>query len=271
MQKSKSNTGFVVVKMSKIARMGFLMALIAGLSASQACVDVGNNNNNNNNNDGGLVILDGGLRDDAGEVETDSGTPAGNDGGVINDGGTPNDGGINDGGVIGNDAGEPPRDGGGFDPDGGFPDLDGGFPDLDGGGLAEYSGTSEEGVLCGAPLEACAVDSTCCVTLDFATFALTGACLAPDETCSGGGVALPFVCDGKEDCADDTVCCLASGLAPSTSCLAAEECVDPNGSVVCLDSSECPDGQICCGGSGLPVELPLDLGFCRTSCDLQAN
>lgn len=201
-----------------------------------------------NAGEGGIEILDAGLLPtaDAGagnETSADAGTP-------------------------GSDAGPGPQPGA----DAGFTLPDGGLSLPDGGSFDTYQGEAEEGVRCGDPLETCAAGEACCLSLNFQTFSLVGACGAvSDGQCTGGdftGNEFVVGCDGREDCATGEVCCITglSAFSPRATCTEAATCDDPasGGDRACTDTSECSAGLTCCGISGF--SLPADVGVCQAQC-----
>ena len=126
----------------------------------------------------------------------------------------------------------------------------------------EYTGTAEEGVVCDATTCASPA-SVCCVTL---MSALVATCVAPGDTCAGGIINVPVVCDGPEDCEAAQECCL-DGATFATSCVSAGSCVatGQSSSVVCVSTEDCGVEELCCAASNLM--LPVELGTCSPAAN----
>ncbi len=114
----------------------------------------------------------------------------------------------------------------------------------------EYTGTRENGVVCGVA-GTCAED--CCLD----PFTTTSVCAA-----AGQCLFLAGSCDGPEDCAGNEECCFGSF---STSCVAAGQCRS-TGNEVCVTRADCAAGELCCA-SPTALAFGFDAGICQQAVD----
>lgn len=145
-----------------------------------------------------------------------------------------------------------------------FDENDGGFtcfcdrPPCDGGAEGEgegeggvpgepFSGTRENGVVCGA---AGTCPDVCCV--DF--LSQSSSCVASTDQCPFGGAT----CDGPEDCSVGEECCFAGFGA---TCTPTGDCRDGGNREVCVNSNDCAFGELCCSSSTVTA-FGGDAGVC---------
>jgi hypothetical protein len=126
-----------------------------------------------------------------------------------------------------------------------------------------YTGTSEDGVVCGDNI--CGAGIACCGQFDFMgapppppTCATSTAamCMAP------GGFAITLACDGPEDCTDVAapVCC--GGIAQGgAGCVASDGCSGQGSLTLCVTSADCGAGIDCCSSDQVGM-VGVDAGVC---------
>ncbi len=172
------------------------------------------------------------------------------------------------GGTVGEGEGEPEVLDGGPDPEGEGEGEEGEGEEGEGEGEegegegegevqgTPYSGTAEDGVVCG---DATCVDPTasCCVAI----FGGQSTCGAPGE-CAQGTVEAG--CDGPEDCEAAQECCFAG---TSTQCVAVDTCRDdPNNREICVTDADCLGTELCCSDEILAT-VGVDGGICLPAED----
>ena len=132
----------------------------------------------------------------------------------------------------------------------------------------EYTGTAEEGVVCGETT--CALEDPCCVNL--VNFHIVATCSDGNGCAAAQG---DFPCDGPEDCAETQECCITSDSAPTLTSHYEATCIDigtcatsgAHVSVACLSTADCTENQLCCSLAPDGFKIPVDIGVCSPAAD----
>ncbi len=123
-----------------------------------------------------------------------------------------------------------------------------------------YTGTAEDGVVCG-DVTCAAPTASCC----FSFFGEAPTCAAPGECGGFAAGRAEAACDGGEDCtaAGSNECCFANA---ATACVANDTCRTQNGKEICVTDADCNADETCCT-EGRLAQVGGDGGVCLPEAD----